>query len=87
MAVTLKKIYIIDVIALLMTLYLIENFKFYHKHMPMLAKQIGLVTRNVSAKIFELRLEKIWKNRELAKLKKLVNKKENLFAKILDWAI
>lgn len=83
-AVTLKKICIIENIVSWTTLYLVKNFKPYDKHIRILAKKIGLVTRNISAKIFRLQLEEIWKNRELAKLEKLMSKKENCFAETLQ---
>lgn len=54
MTVILKKICVIDGIVLLAVLYWVENFKPYNKYMRVLAKKIGLVTRNISAKILEL---------------------------------
>lgn len=64
-----------DNIVLLTTLYLVKNLKFCNKHICILIKKIGLVIRNISAKIFRLQLEKIWEKQELAKLEKLLKKK------------
>lgn len=87
MVITSKKICTMDSIVLLATLYWVKNFKPCNKHMYVLAKKVSLVTRNISVKILELQLEKIWKNRELAKLEKLVSKIEDWLTEILQWAI
>lgn len=72
-----KKICIIDSIALLATLYQVKNFKLCDKHTRMLVKKVGLMIKNISAKILGSRLEKIWKNQELVKLEKLVSEKDD----------
>lgn len=51
--------------------------------MHVLAKKVELMTRNISAKILRSRLEQIWKNRELAKLEKLVSEKKDWFTETL----
>lgn len=70
-------------IALLVALYCIENFKPCDKHMYVLEKKVSLVTKNISTEILGSRLKKIWKNRELTKLEKLVSEKEDWFAETL----
>lgn len=87
MAITSKKICVINGIASLAALYWVENFMLCNKHMRMLAKKVDLVTRNISAKILRSRLEEIWKSRELPNLEKLVSKKEDWFAETLQWAV
>lgn len=77
MTVKSKKICIIDSIALLATLYQVKNFKLCDKHTRMLVKKVGLIIKNISAKILGSRLEKIWKNQELVKLEKLVSEKDD----------
>lgn len=76
-AVTSKKICVINRIALLAALYWVENFKSCDKHICILAKKVGLMTKNISTEILESWLEEIWKNQELAILEKLVSEKEN----------
>lgn len=76
-----------DGIVLMADLYYVENFKFYNKHMRMLAKKVGQITRNISTKILVSQLEEIQKNQELVKLEKLVSKNEDQFTKTLQWAI
>lgn len=51
MAVILRKVCIIDQIAFLMTLYKVDNFKSYDKHIYVLAKKLGLVTKNIPVEI------------------------------------
>lgn len=53
----------------------------------MLVKKVGLMTRNLSVEILRSWPKEIWKNRDLAKLEKLVSKKEDWFIETLQWAI
>lgn len=47
MAIILKKFYIIGGIFLFTTLYLVENFKNYNKHLYFLVKKISFVIKNI----------------------------------------
>lgn len=71
-------------IILLAAVYWVENFKSCNKYLHILAKKIGLVTRNISVEILELQLEEILKSRELAKLEKLMSEKKDWFAETLQ---
>lgn len=76
-----------DGIALLTALYQIKNFKPCNKHIRVLAKKIGLLTKNISTEILWSRLKEIQKNWELAELEKLVSKKGDWFTETLQWAV
>lgn len=51
MVITSRKVYIINGIAFFAALYLVDNFKPCNKHIRILAKNIGFVTKNILLKI------------------------------------
>ena len=59
-----KSVCVVDGIASIAALHWVDNFWPYKKHMRLLAKRVGLLTRNVSLGELEVRLAKIWRNRE-----------------------
>ena len=82
-----KSVCVVDGIASIAALHWVDNFRLCKKHMRLLAKRIGLLTRNVSLGELEVRLAEIWRNRELFKLRILLEENGEWFAETLQWAV
>lgn len=67
-----KKDDIIDQIALLAALRWVKNFKPYNKSFYILAKRVFFMTKNILMVILVLRLDDIWKNRNMIHLEQPV---------------
>lgn len=87
MEILLKLVCVVDEIASIAVLYWVDNFWPYKKHLGLLAKKVGLFTKNVSLRKLESRLRKIWKNQKSSKLRQLLDKNEDWFSETLQWAI
>lgn len=64
----------VDGIAFIVVLHLVENFWSCIKHMRLLVKNDKFLTRNVSLGKLKVRLAEICRNRELSQLKILLKK-------------
>lgn len=61
-AITLRKMYVINKIASFAALYQVNNFIPCNKHLYVLAKKIDFIIKNISVKILWLQLKDIWRN-------------------------
>ena len=87
MGILSKSVCVVDGIAFIAALHWVDIFRPCKKHMRLLAKRVGLPTRNVSLGELEVRLAEIWRNRESSKLGILLEENGKLFAKTLQWAL
>ena len=84
MGISSKFVCVVDGIASIAALHWVNNFRPCEKHMRLLAKRVGLPIRNVSLGELEVRLEEIWRNRELSKLEILLEEYGKWFAETLQ---
>lgn len=87
MSIMSKNVCVVDGIASLGALHWVENFKPCDKHFRLLAKKVGIVTKNVPVVTLASRLDEVWKNRKLIKLGQLVHENKAWFGETLQWAI
>ncbi len=83
MSTSSKTVCVVDGIASLAALHLVDNFRPCKKHLRLLAKKVGLVTKNVPLGVLGSQLGEIWRNRESSKLELLLDENEDWFAETL----
>lgn len=81
MALLAKKINldITDGMIRLLVLYWVENFKTYNKHLYLLVRHLGLMTRKIPIVDLKLQLNSIWHYQLVAGFKQLVTKNADWF--------
>ena len=87
MGILSKSVCMVDEIASIAALHWVDKFRPCEKHMRLLAKRVGLLTRKVSLGELEIRLAEIWRNWELSKLGILLKENGEWFAETLQWAV
>lgn len=78
---------VVDGIASIAALHWVDNFRPCEKYLHLLAKRVGLVTKNVPLGFLATRLGKIRRNRESSKLGLLLDENKDWFAETLQWAV